>query len=40
MSLEGCPKEVGTSFNCYTNSKQFTKEEVTNLCEVGWEIYI
>jgi hypothetical protein len=37
-SLEYCPKVVSGEFYCYNNSKQFTKEEILNVCKVKSEI--
>ncbi len=39
-SLEGCPKIVGGGFNCGGNSKQFTKEEILNVCKVEYGIVV
>jgi len=38
-SLIGCPKKVGRNFSCSYNAKQFTSQEVKNLCDVKGEIF-
>ena len=38
-SLEGCPKEIGGYFYCRRCKREFTKEEVMDLCSVGESIY-
>ena len=37
-SLKGCPKRVKKFFQCYLCGKQFTREEVASLCNVGINI--
>ena len=39
-SLKGSPKTVDGNFKCHKNQKQFTKEEVEEVCNVGGEITI
>jgi hypothetical protein len=40
VSLEGCPREVGGSFYCRNNKKQFTEEDVREVCKVKKDIYV
>ncbi len=37
--LEGCPKLIKGDFYCKNNPKQFTKEEVLNVCDVKGKIF-
>ena len=39
-SLEGCPKEVKNNFWCKECKREFTKEEIWDLCKVIKNIYI
>ena len=39
-SLEGCPKEVGKNFYCYSCKRKFTEEEVKSLCKVKDDVLI
>ena len=39
-SLIGCPKKIEGSFWCRNNSKQFTEDEIRELCKIGGKIYI
>ena len=39
-SLDGCPSYVDIDFWCYDNKKQFTKDEVMQLCNEKGKIYV
>ena len=39
-SLKGAPKEVGLDFYCYNCRRQFTKDDVKKVCNVGSNIVI
>ena len=40
ISLEGCPKEIGDTFDCRDNTKAFTIEEVRKICDVKGSIRV
>ena len=39
VSLVGCPSVVGKYFDCSKNSKDFTKDDVRNICKVRRSIF-
>lgn len=39
-SLNGFPKKIGGSVWLWNNSREFTKEEVREVCDVGGHVYV
>ncbi len=39
-SLQGAPKEVGDDFDCSTNEKEFSEQDVKKVSNVEGDIYV
>ena len=39
-SLDGAPQKVGRYFDCSDCGKQFTEEEVREVCDVGDKVFV